>query len=272
MIRLLFILLAFSVILNDGEKEGRRGNELYEQQQFDRAAEAYEAGLASLAEDAPRLLRYGLLNNLGAALLKSGDAQAAGEAFSNALRSASGTADVARTEYNAGNASYSSDNLEEALGHYRKSLLSDSDNEDAKYNYEFVKRQLERQQEQDQGGGQNDEKEREESDQENEDGEQNQESDNQEGGNQEQDQDQEQQDQQEGSENEQQSNGGQDGQDAEPEQPDERGSPDTAQPSATELSEEQAERILQALQNEEEQLLRQVQRPNSRPRQVEKDW
>lgn len=269
MIRLLYILLAFSIIVNDGEKEGRRGNELYAQQQFDLAVGAYEAGLSSLSEGAPRLLRYGLLNNLGAALLKSGDVEAAEEAFATALRSASGTADVARTEYNAGNASYSSDNLEEALDHYRRSLLSDADNEDAKYNYELVKRQLEQQQEQQQGGGQNDEQEQEESDQENDEGEQNQEGDNQDEG--EQNQEQEEQ-QQQGSENEQQEDGGQDGQEAEPEQPDESGSSDAPQPSVTDLSEEQAERILQALQNEEEQLLRQVQRPKSRPRQVEKDW
>jgi Ca-activated chloride channel family protein len=39
-----------------------------------------------------------------------------------------------------------------------------------------------------------------------------------------------------------------------------------------ELSREQALRILQALQNEEEQLLREVQKVKGRPRQVEKDW
>ena len=40
----------------------------------------------------------------------------------------------------------------------------------------------------------------------------------------------------------------------------------------TELSQEQAERILQALGDEEEQLLRQVQKLPARPRTVKKDW
>ena len=39
-----------------------------------------------------------------------------------------------------------------------------------------------------------------------------------------------------------------------------------------ELSRDEALRILQALQNEEEQLLREVQKVKGRPRQVEKDW
>ncbi len=38
------------------------------------------------------------------------------------------------------------------------------------------------------------------------------------------------------------------------------------------LSRQEAERLLEALENEEEQLLRQVQKMKSRPRRVEKDW
>jgi hypothetical protein len=38
------------------------------------------------------------------------------------------------------------------------------------------------------------------------------------------------------------------------------------------LSREQAERILQALEGQEKQLLREVQKREARPRRVEKDW
>lgn len=48
--------------------------------------------------------------------------------------------------------------------------------------------------------------------------------------------------------------------------------PQPAPQDPTELSREQAERILQALSNEEEELLRQVQKLPVQPRPVEKDW
>ncbi len=250
-LRLLIVLLLLPFSADDGDEDGRRGNEFYAQQQYKLAAEAYGRGLAALSEETPRFLRYGLLNNLGAALLKSGDAQGAGDAFSRALNSAPAPADVARTSYNAGNASFAAQDLESALAHYRESLLADQANEDAKFNYEFVKRRMQQQQQQEQqqkGDQQDDEQQGEQE---------------QEGGDQNQEQEQQEQ-QDDGSQQEQQESP------SEQEQQEERqGRQD---PSPDELSDEQAERILQALQNEEEQLLRQVQRPKTRPRQVEKDW
>lgn len=255
MLRILVFLFLLPLLARDGDKEGRRGNEFYSQQQYQLAIEAYDRGLASLSDEAPRLLRYGLLNNLGAALLQAGDAQAAGEAFARALNEAPAPADVARTSYNAGNASFATEDLESALEHYRHSLLTDPNNEDAKFNYEFVKRRLQQQQEQQQ----NQQQDGDEQDQDQQGDQQ------QEGGDQNQEQDQQEQDQQDdGSQQEQQ--------ESPSEQEEEREQEAQQQPSPEELSDEQAERILEALQNEEEQLLRQVQRPKSRPRQVEKDW
>lgn len=257
-IRLLIFLLLLPWFAVDGDEEGRRGNEFYGQQQYALAIEAYDRGLAALSEEAPRLLRYGLLNNLGAALLKSGDAEAAGEAFTRALNAAPGPVDVARTSYNSGNASFAAQDLESALQRYRESLLADPANEDAKFNYEFVKRQLQQQQEQEQQQQQGDQQNDEEQEQ--------------------QDQQQGDQEQEEGEQNpqqqdEQQDGGSQQEQEESPsEQEQEQEQQSQQQPSPNELSEEQAEQILQALQNEEEQLLRQVQRPKSRPRHVEKDW
>ncbi len=254
-LRILAFLLLLPWTADDGDEEGRRGNEFYAQQQFALAIESYDRGLAALSGEAPRLLRYGLLNNLGAALLKSGDAEAAGEAFARALNEAPSSGDVARTSYNAGNASFAAQDLETALKHYRESLLTDPTNEDAKFNYEFVKRRLQQQQQQEQqqqGDQQNeDQQDQQNGDQEQEGGEQNQ--------------DQQQDEQQDGGSQQEQQESPSEQEDAQAEQ-------SRQQPSPNDLSEEQAQQILQALQNEEEQLLRQVQRPKSRPRQVEKDW
>ncbi len=61
-------------------------------------------------------------------------------------------------------------------------------------------------------------------------------------------------------------------QDPEVGEPDERQRDAAGQENSEQLSRAQALRILQALQNEEEQLLREVQKVKGRPRRVEKDW
>ena len=248
------LILALLLPFADGEKDGRRGNEMYRQGQYEEAVQAYTSALAALEDSAEPWLRYALQNNLGAALLKSGDAAAASEAFGRALITAPDAEDAARTHYNAGNAAFGQQKLEQSLENYRQSLLRNPDNEDAKFNYEFVKRQLQQQQNQQQNQKQNGENDQEKNKQNQED--QNNSGDEQ----QEQDQEQKSDEQNPGGEEPKE---GEEGEEKEGEQP---------QDSPTELSQEQAERILQALQNEEEQLLRQVQRPKSRPRRVEKDW
>ena len=152
---LLVLLLVFSGP-GDGEKKGRQGNALYASEKYEDAAAAYREGLSGeAAASLPAPLRYGLLNNLGAALQKAGNLDDARAAFEEALAAAPADADVARTAYNAGNNAVARQKLEEAVDYYKKSLLADPMNEDAKFNYEFARRQLQQQQEQQQGQNQN---------------------------------------------------------------------------------------------------------------------
>lgn|SRR5690606_14638792 len=253
MMRLTLILfvLAAGILADDGEKEGRRGNKLYEEGSYESAIEAYLNGLSALDASSNPWMHYALNNNLGAALLKAGDAAGANEAFSRALLNAPTPADYARSAYNAGNAAYNAEQLEQALQYYRESLLREPDNQDAKFNYEFVKRRLEQQQQQQNGDEQQ----------------QNQDESGEGQGEQQppsEPQDQEQGDSQQDGQQQQQQ--GEQPEDRQPEQP------QNSQNSGEELSREEAQRILQALQNEEEQLLREVQRRDVRPRRVEKDW
>lgn len=262
--RLLIVILLLAlpgVFLDDGEKEGRRGNEHYEQGSFGPAAEEYRAGLDALEADAPVWIRHALENNLGAALLQSGDAAGASEAFARALTAAPSTAELARTSYNAGNAAFAAEDLERALGFYRESLLREPDNLDAKFNYEFVKRRLDQQQQQQQQQDGDQQQDDDQQQSENSEGDQQQDGQQSEGDQQQEPGD----DEQRNGDSEQQQ--GEQSQENEPEQ-----SPQSAGEPGEKLSKEQAERILQALQNEEEQLLREVQRKDARPRQVEKDW
>src|SRR5690606_1317480 len=257
MMRLTLILfvLAAGILADDGEKEGRRGNKLYEEGSYESAIEAYLNGLSALDASSNPWMHYALNNNLGAALLKAGDAAGANEAFSRALLNAPTPADYARSAYNAGNAAYNAEQLEQALQYFRESLLREPDNQDAKFNYEFVKRRLEQQQQQQQQQQNGDEQQQNQDESGEGQGEQQPPSE---------PQDQEQGDSQQDGQQQQQQ--GEQPEDRQPEQP------QNSQNSGEELSREEAQRILQARQSEEEQLLREVQGRDVRPRRVEKDW
>ncbi len=248
MIRFLLLLVLLLGLAGDGDKDGRRGNAHYKSGNYEAAADAYYRGLAAYETGTPDAAYYGLQNNLGAALHQQGDFALARPAFARAMETAPSQADFARAAYNAGNNAFREEQAEAALDFYKKALLADPANADAKFNYEFVKRRQQQQQQQGQGENQD------QQDGENQD-------ENQQGENQ-QNQDQQNQEQQQEGQNQEPQEGEQP-QNAEP-QP----QPETPD----QLSRQQAERILQALENEEQQLLREVQKVKGRPRRVEKDW
>ena len=244
--RIFLLILALALFgPGDGKKKGRQANALYLNGQFVEAAALFRNGVLDVQEGGPGTVHAGLLNNLGAALFRQGEFEQAASAFAGSSRMAGTSADVVRANYNAGNALAMQQELETALEYYRSALLSDPENEDAKYNYEYVKRQLEQQQEQQQQ--QQDQNQDSES-------EQNEDQQNQEQQNQEPPPDEQQNEQQQQQPDEQEQN--------QPQQ----------EPDPNEMSEQEAERILEALENEEEQLLRQIQKMKTRPRRVEKDW
>lgn len=242
-----------------GKRDGRRGNDLYGEEAYADAAAAYAGGLAILPDDAAPRLRYGLRNNLGAALLKSGNVEAARKTFGQAITEAGESGedmDLARTAYNAGNAAFAAQDLEGALAHYRRSLLRNPDNEDARFNYEFVKRQIEEQEQQEQQ-----QQNQQESGDENGENDQNESR-----------QDENGEEAPQNEQNEQQEQSGQN--EPEPGESPQEQAQEPQDPSSGEqpLSQAQAERILQALEQEESNLLRELQRAAAQPHRVEKDW
>jgi Ca-activated chloride channel homolog len=265
---------------DDGSKAGRRGNDFYEQDALPQAAAAYRNGIAEKEGTPPDPVAAGLWNNLGATLFRMGELGAAGQAFDQSIGMATSREDVSRAAYNAGNTMYTAASnagaqvapppvdspedgagpeqptLESALDYYRQSLLANPDNEDAKFNYEYVKRRLEEQQQEEQQ-----QQQQQNSDEENQQ-EQNEQNQEQQEGDQQNQEEQNQQQQQQG----EQQNDGQRQEEQQQQQLQQQA------PDPNKLSREEAERILQALQNEEEDLLRQVLKPQSRPRAVEKDW
>ena len=277
------ILIALWVgIGDDGTKKGRKGNESYKNQQHAEAANFYKEGIDSISESKPGRILAGLWNNLGSSLFRLGDFDQARQAFSNALSLASTNEEVSHFAYNAGNTTYNAaqnaqqaapgsappstsapgsggSGLQEALEYYKQALLADPENDDAKFNYEFVKRQLEEQEQNEDQQEQEQNEDQEQQDQQNDQEQEQQQNQDQE---QEQNQNQQQQEQEQEQNQEQQQQ-----QEQEQQQQQQQSEPDP-----TKLSREEAERILQALQNEEEELLRQVMKPQNRPKKVEKDW
>lgn len=259
MLTIFRVLLPAILLLSlsgDGAKEGRKGNGLYKVEQYEQAAEQYRAGLAFYDRDAQGAVPAGLMNNLGAALHQLEEFDQAQIAFTRSALAATTDDALARAAYNTGNNAAALGDIDFALAAYREALLTDPTNEDAKFNYEYLKRQQQRQQQQ-QGGGQNQQQD--------------------EGS-----QQQQQQDQQEGQQpNDEQRESEQQGdQQQQPDAPQQQqGSPQEQhgdqqrdQRKGEQLSQQQAQRILQALQVEEEKLLREVQKAKVRPRRVEKDW
>ena len=131
-----------------GGTRGRDGNAHYKESRFEDATNAYTDGLGAYdREREPDLVYYGLQNNLGSALYRQENFDGAAAAFNQAAEQAQSESDYARASYNAGNTAFQRQDLEAALAHYKNALLADPSNADARYNFEFVRRQQQQNQE-----------------------------------------------------------------------------------------------------------------------------
>lgn len=243
-----------------GRAETREGNRLYEEGRY---AEAHAKYLEALLEapDSP-IIRF----NDGNALYQGQDYESALESFRAAVESGDPQL-AAAAWYNLGNTLYRQGALPESLEAFKQALRADPADVDAKHNLERVLEQMQQQQEQQQqqGDGEDDQ----EDDQENE--EQQPES----GG-----QDQDQQDQPQ-LEPEQQEPEDEQDPNRNPEQsprPDPEQNPDESEqpqegvtPPPGEMTREEAERLLNAIQEDQDEVNRQPRVParGTRPR---RDW
>src|SRR5690606_26423612 len=116
---------------------------MYEDDQFAEASVAFQAGLNRFADETPATVRSNLLNNQGAAYYRNEEPESAQNAFINSVAMAENVSEQTRGSYNAGNAAYAGGSKQLSADFFRQALLLDPDNEDARFNYEFVKRQLE---------------------------------------------------------------------------------------------------------------------------------
>jgi tetratricopeptide (TPR) repeat protein len=252
---LVLVVILMSLFAADDRGKGREGNKRYHEKKYEEAARLFREGIGELKESTKAEIRTGLYNNLGAAMNRLESFEEASAAFAAAIEAAASDRDLARASYNAGNTAFQAQDPQRALDFYRNALLAEPDNESARFNYEFVRRMLESQKQQ--SDSESNQQQQQDQNQEQQEQQQDQEQQQEE-----QEQEQEQQEQQQGDQQQEQEQQEQEQEQEQEEQPD----------PSEEMTQEQAEQILQALQNDEEELMRQVWRMRGKPRSVDKDW
>jgi len=128
----------------------KQGNKLYHQGKYEAAADKFNDALKKDSDS--DIINF----NLGAALYKKEEYPKAVEHFQKSLLSDDKVIQT-NAHYNLGNSLYKSgigkedtdlktaiQSLQEAAGHYEKTLSVDTKDQDAQFNYEFVKKELER--------------------------------------------------------------------------------------------------------------------------------
>ncbi len=232
------LIFATSALAQKENKYIRSGNDNYEEESFKDAEVDYMKALEKNPESVKS--QY----NLGGALYKQENFEDASKLYNNLASLENKNISKADSYYNLGNTLLKAQKFPESIEAYKNALRLDPGDMDAKYNMEYAKKMLKDQQEKEQNQDQNqdqDKKDEEKKDQEKQDQEQ-----------QEQDQKDQQQDQQQQEQNQQQQQ----------------------QPQPQQISKQDAERMLEALKNDENKTLEKVklQKGKGKGKKVEKDW
>jgi Ca-activated chloride channel homolog len=211
-----YFIIFIAFFLAFAPNDARKANEAYENGNYASAAELYRQAIQSNPDDAR------LYFNLGNSLAQIGRVEEAQQAYEQFKSMTDNPREQSLADYNIGNLYSESQQLDAAADYYRQALMNNPDDDDARHNYELTLRQQQQQQQQQQ------------QDQ-----------------NQDQDDDQDSQDdQQQQQDQEQQQDQNQD------QQQDQGGDTDDQQEMETPMSLEEAQSILDALEQRERDLLR----------------
>lgn len=236
--RFILILLAALFLTASAMNDARKANEAFQRGDYETAAQLYRQAIDQNPDDAR------LWFNLGNALAQMGSSDEAAEAYEQFKNRATDRQLQAMGDYNKGRLMSDKEEYEEALKHFREALRNNPDDDDARHNYELAQRRQQQQEDAQQQQPQPDQDQGEDE----QDGEQEQE----------QDQDQQgDQDQQSGQQ---------------PENMDQDQDP-SEQQSPVDMTREEAENLLDALEQLERELLenRKKESSENRPRN-DRDW
>ena len=231
-----FILLIIGFLFVAASlNDARKANEAFKNGDYELAAQLYRQAIDQNPDDAR------LYFNLGNALAEAGYTEDAMEVFEQFRNLTEENKQQSLADYNRGKLLSDQENYEEALSHFRDALRKNPNDEDARFNYELAKRKKQQQEQQEQ-------QQDSQSDQDDSEGEQDQDD--------EQNQDQNQNQQQDPNQ-----------------QPQDQPQNQEQLPEPSSMSQEEAENILDALEQLERELLenREKEATDRRP-QNDKDW
>ena len=235
------LIYATSALAQKENKHIRSGNDYYDDEDYKEAEVDYMKALEAKPESFKGQF------NLGGALYKQENYEDATKLYGS-LAERDADADVrANSFYNLGNSFLKAQKYAESIEAYKNALRLNPDDMDAKYNMEYAKKMMENQEQEQQNQDQNKDQENKE-DQE-----------------QEQDKQEQEQQQQEQEQKEQEQNQQQNQQEQQQQQ----------QPQPQQISKQDAERMLEALKNDENKTLEKVNLQKvqqGQVRKVEKDW
>ncbi len=241
--RKLFIYMMVCMLSVDAHAQTNllidKGNKLYEEQKYKEAAAVYQKALSKNPTLTPGLF------NLGNSLYQQKQFDASRQVMGATEKAATNKTAKSAADYNIGNTYMAEKKWEDALKSYKQTLRNNPQDTDAKYNLSYAEEMLKKQQ----GGGGKDQKQQQQ-DQKKQDQKQQQQKDNKD-----KDKDQQKQDQQ---------NKDQKDQDKKDQQ--------QAQSQPSKLSQQQADQLLNALQQEEKKLHEKQQKEKGIPVKLDKDW
>lgn len=237
-----FLILALFLTASSVD-DARKANEAFENGNYEQAAELYRQAIEENPENAK------LHFNLASTLHKLGRTEEAMQSYDRFENLSDSPEEQSYASYNRGNILTEENKFKEAAEFYREALRKNPNDPDARHNYELAlqrQQQQEQQQQQNQDSGENNDE-----------------------------QNQDQQDQQQGNDNQQQN------QDQNQQQPPNNGQQDQQeqneerqpQPQPTEMTPEEAQNILDALEQLERELLENMKKESSETQsENDKDW
>jgi len=233
------LIYATSALAQKENKHIRSGNDFFDEENYKEAEVDYMKALEAKPESFKGQF------NLGGALYKQENYEDATKLYGSLSERDVDAEERSNSFYNLGNSFLKTQKYAESVEAYKNALRLNPDDMDAKYNMEYAKKMMENQEQEQENQDQNQDQE------EKEDKEQEQEKQEQEQEQKEQEQQQQQQEQQNQQEQQQQQ-----------------------QPQPQQISKQDAERMLEALKNDENKTLEkvQLQKVPGQVRKVEKDW
>lgn len=269
---LLILFVMFGVLSSQAQQERkfiREGNELFEKQDFEKAEVEYRKAADKKNES------FEAAFNMADALYKQKKYDEALQQFSALAKQQTDKQRLGEIYHNIGNTLLSMEKTEESIEAYKESLRNRPDSEQTKYNLEFARhkqQQDNKDQNQDQNQDQN--KDQQNQDQNKDQKDQNQDQKDQDQQNKDQNQDQQDQnkDQKDQKKDQQDQNKDQQNKDRQDQQ-DQK----DRQPQEGKISKEDAERLLEALQNDEKDVQEKVQKQKAQEQKakrmkIDKNW